>query len=98
MKRFYEEAFYEAEVIVTQNLKDFPAYLLQPFEVEAQSPDDFISHLFYLDRERMIQILLNQASDLRKPPKTILELLDTLNQHTPQFVNLVRRSVNGELY
>ena len=41
----------KANVIVTQNLKDFPPNLLAPFEVEAQSPDRFLVHLFQIDRE-----------------------------------------------
>ena len=40
-----------ANIIVTQNLKDFPSNLLAPFEVEAQSPDRFLVHLFQIDRE-----------------------------------------------
>src|SRR5579864_1077571 len=80
-----------AQVIVTQNLKDFPPHLLNSFDVEVQSPDDFLVYLFDPDNEHiMIQILIDQASDLRKPPRTVLELLDTLNQHTPQFVHLAR--------
>jgi hypothetical protein len=87
----------EAQVIVTQNLKDFPPHLLNPFEIEAQSPDDFLVDLFDPDNEHtMIQILIDQASDLYKSPKTVLELLDTLNQHVPKFVDLVRRSLNSE--
>ena len=39
----------------------------------------------------MFKILIEQANALRKPPKTVLELLDTLNQHAPQFVDLARR-------
>ena len=33
-----------AQVIVTYNLKDFPAAALDPFGIEAQSPDDFVLH------------------------------------------------------
>jgi len=87
----------KAQVIVTQNLKDFPPHLLKPFEIEAQSPDDFLVDLFDPDNERtMIQILLDQASDLRNPPQTVFQLLDTLNQHTPKFVDLVRRSLDSD--
>src|SRR5690606_4809792 len=32
-----------ASVIVTFNLKDFPSDVLEPFEVEAMHPDDFIA-------------------------------------------------------
>lgn len=78
-----------AKIIVTQNLKDFPPHLLNSFNVKAHSPDDFLVHLFYLDTEGMIKVLIKQAGYLRKPPKTVLELLDTLNQHAPKFVDSV---------
>jgi predicted nucleic acid-binding protein len=87
----------DSQVIVTQNLKDFPPHLLNSFDVEAQSPDDFLVNLFDPDTEHIIiKILINQAGDLRNPSKTVLELLDTLNQHTPNFVDLVRSSLNAE--
>lgn len=82
-----------AKVIVTNNLKHFPQSMLTPFEIEVQYPDDFLVQLFYLYPEVMIEIIEKQASDLRRPPKTTLELLSTLNQHVPNFVGLVRASI-----
>ncbi len=35
-----------SQIIVTQNLKDFPQSLLKQFEVEALSADDFLARLF----------------------------------------------------
>ncbi|SFB65137.1 PIN domain-containing protein [Azotobacter beijerinckii] len=43
-----------ASVIVTFNLKDFPPEVLEPFEVEAMHPDDFIADLFDLDRAAVL--------------------------------------------
>ncbi len=69
-----------SQIIVTQNLRDFPPRLLNPFAVKAQSPDDFLVNLFDSDTEHIIiKILIDQAGDLRKPPKTVLELLDTVS-------------------
>jgi predicted nucleic acid-binding protein len=85
-----------AQVIVTQNLKHFPPRLLEPFGVEAQSPDEFLVHLFYFDPERVLQVLHVQAETLRKPPKTVEELLDTLMTHAPRFVSLARVKLKGE--
>jgi hypothetical protein len=79
-----------AQVIVTQNLKDFPQGYLSSFGVEAQAPDEFLMHLFYLAPKQVINIIAMQAQDLQKPPKTVIELLDTLKQHAPNFVNLIR--------
>lgn len=38
-----------AQVIVTANVKDFPAAALEPFNIEAQHPDVFIVGLIDLD-------------------------------------------------
>jgi predicted nucleic acid-binding protein len=85
-----------AQVIVTQNLKDFPDKALAPFEITAQSPDEFLIHLFYLDRDLVIRILLEQAGELRNPPRSVYEVLDTLAQHVPKFADLIRTALRSE--
>jgi len=40
-----------SSVIVTFNLKDFPAKILKEFGIEAQHPDDFLMHLLDLAPE-----------------------------------------------
>jgi PIN domain len=82
-----------AQAIVTQNLRHFPSSALSAFEIEAQSPDDFLVHLFYLDPELMIRIVKIQAGGLRKPPKTVLEMLRELEKQVPIFVGLVREQL-----
>jgi predicted nucleic acid-binding protein len=37
-----------ADVIVTYNLKDFPVTSLEQYGIEAQHPDEFITHLIDL--------------------------------------------------
>lgn len=82
-----------AQVIVTQNLKDFPQSSLASFGVEVQAPDEFLVHLFYLAPKRVAEIIVMQALDLQRPPQTTAELLNTLRQHAPNFVNLVREEL-----
>lgn len=79
-----------AQVIVTFNLKDFPTDFLDPFQVEAQSPDVFLSHLYHLDSQIMPRIIIEQAHNLCNPPKSVADVLKTLEQHAPIFVSLVR--------
>lgn len=83
----------KAQVIVTQNLKDFPESLLAPFEIEAQSPDRFLISLFLLAPEKMIELLIEQAASLRDPPMTVYEVLDALSLHVPLFASLVRKEL-----
>jgi predicted nucleic acid-binding protein len=82
-----------AQVIVTTNLKDFPSEALAPHQVEAQHPDVFLSRQFDRDPDQMRLALESQIRKLRKPPRTYDEVLDTLAQHTPHFVRLLRGEV-----
>jgi hypothetical protein len=79
-----------AQIIVTKNLKDFSATSLSPFAIEAQSPDDFLVNLYYLDSDSVAKVLTQQVNDLRKPDKTLPEVLEALAQHAPTFTNLAR--------
>lgn len=42
----------QADVIVTVNLKDFPAAALAPCDVEAQHPNTFVANLIELNPEK----------------------------------------------
>jgi hypothetical protein len=68
----------QAEVIVTRNLKHFPEAVLTQYELEAQSPDDFVVGLLGLDEDRVCEAVRRQRANLKKPPKTAGELLETL--------------------
>lgn len=67
-----------ASVIVTFNLKDFPSDALEPFEMEAVHPDDFIADLFDLDRAAVLEAIQAQRASLKNPPHTARELLGRL--------------------
>lgn len=69
-----------AGVIVTSNLKDFPADVLEPYNIEAQSPDVFMLHLLEIARDDVIMAMTKQAAALSRPPMTFDELLDRLSQ------------------
>lgn len=73
-----------AQVIVTSNLKDFRAL---PDGIEAQSPDEFLSNLFDLDPDGMVNLVREQAKALRNPPRAFEELLRGLAKSVPDFAN-----------
>ena len=85
----------KAQVIVTQNLRDFPQEALAPFEIEAQSADEFLTHLFYIAPEHMVNIIKEQAADLRNPPKSVTELLEILAKYVPAFAKLIRKELDN---
>lgn len=66
-----------AGVIVTYNLKDFPAKELDKYGVEAQHPDEFILHLYSLDPHAVCAAVKRQRMSLKNPPVAIEELLNT---------------------
>lgn len=76
-----------AQVVVTSNLKDFTKL---PEGLEAQSPDEFLCNLFDLNPQSFVQLLRQQADDLKNPPWTFEELLERLAKIAPDLVALVR--------
>lgn len=79
-----------AQVIVTFNLRDFPATALTPHGIEARHPDTFLTSLANLEPEVMAGVIERQAAALRNPPKTYDEILDNLTGQTPRFATLMR--------
>jgi predicted nucleic acid-binding protein len=79
----------KSQVIVTSNIRDFPEAALNPFGIEAQTPDQFLTHLFYLNPQGMVELLTQQARDLENPPMSLPELLEELALHAPGFINLI---------
>ena len=80
-----------AGVIVTFNLKDFPAGVLAGHGVEAVHPDDFLTSLIDAAPGPVCAAVKRQREGLRNPPKTAEELLATLEgQGLPQFVARLR--------
>ena len=86
----------KADVIITQNLADFPARALEPYDIQAQHPDRFLPDLLVQDRVVMMHAVREQAAALRNPPMTISQVLDALALHVPDFVAQVRADLEGE--
>jgi hypothetical protein len=82
-----------AQVIVTANLRDFAEL---PDGIEAQSPDHFLCNLFDLDPEGLVELLREQADDLKNPPMTFDELLDRVARSAPDLVAAVREHVSAK--
>lgn len=84
----------DAEVIVTFNLKDFPAGVLASYNIEAQHPDDFLAALLEAAPGPVRTAVKRQREGLRNPPKTAEELLATLeSQGLVQAVTRLREFV-----
>lgn len=57
----------EAEVIVTFNLKDFPAATLAAFDIQPLHPDEFIIDLWEQDRRAVLTSVQMQRASLKAP-------------------------------
>ena len=68
----------KAGLIVTNNLRDFPAESLQEFEIEAQSPDEFVLNLLDLAAEEVYEAAEAHRHSLKNPAKRVAEDLSTL--------------------
>ena len=82
-----------AQVVVTQDLGDFPDDACAVHGIEAQHPDQFLTHLFHLLPEVVVEEIHRQARELRKPPHTASELVDLLADVAPTFAQLLRERI-----
>jgi len=66
------------DVIVTQNLKDFPDDALKPYGIETQHPDDFLSDHLALAPGLFCAALRKTRARLKNPPYTAEDYLAIL--------------------
>lgn len=64
-----------ASTIVTENLRHFPANLLEPLNIEARSTDSFLADTVVLEPERAVAALRDMRHRLRRPELTAEALL-----------------------
>ncbi|MFC9688308.1 PIN domain-containing protein [Kribbella sp. NPDC056951] len=79
-----------AQVIVTQNLKDFPEKYLEPWSIEAQNADDFVLGLIDLNRQKVyaqVQRIADTWS--RHRPSTVDDVLVSLEQGSDPLIGSV---------
>ena len=67
-----------AQVIVTNNIRDFPADTLAPYGIQAQTADEFVVNLCELAPAAVRTVVETQAAALRRPPQSTDELLSRL--------------------
>ena len=79
-----------AQVIITNNLKHFPADDLNSFTVEAQTPDQFLTNIWYLSYRLVIDVYKDLEASYKNPPYPREQLLSMLEKRVPNFVNLLK--------
>lgn len=72
------------QLIVTYNIKDFPADALKPWEIERQGPSTFLMNLYDLEPGIVAQKLIEQAANVGL---SLEQLLSRLQINVPGFVS-----------
>jgi hypothetical protein len=84
----------KASVIVTWNLKDFPAPDLLPYGVTSQSPDDFLTDLYAAFPDALISSVKRARFNLRKTTPSVEAFVDALEQsRLKKFSDVLRRNI-----
>lgn len=71
-----------AQVIVTDNLGDFPENVLAPLGLEAISPDEFVLNVLDLPGGEVVvrRVLEQQSAALSRPPRSVPEIVGGLER------------------
>jgi len=79
-----------AAVIVTFNLRDFPAKALAPYEIELVGPDNFLLDQLDLYPQVVAQTVLDVPGAYESPPVTAREFCELLRRSgVPKFVRAI---------
>ena len=70
-----------AQVIVTANLRDFPPADVRPWDIEVQSPDEFVRDQISLNRAAVYAAVQQIADSWRNPPGSFDDVLDRLERN-----------------
>lgn len=69
-----------AELIVTQNVRDFPQATTAPYDIEVTDQDGFLLDQRDLDPEAIRRALTRQVSRYRREPRTVADLILALGR------------------
>ncbi len=67
-----------ANIIVTNNLKDFPGHYLDSFGIKAKSADDFLTDIIDLNQDQAVAAFKEMVLNKRNPELDEYEVLDLL--------------------
>lgn len=67
-----------AKLIVTDNIKDFPALSVQPYDIDVRSPDDFLLDQLDLHQEETLEIVDQILQKMVNPSCTWAQYVQSL--------------------
>lgn len=83
-------------VIVTQNLRHFPAETLAPYGLAARSADQFLLDCFAADPDTVTGAIRAQAAALTRPPQSVAQVLARLGDEAPRFARAAYILLHGD--
>lgn len=83
-----------SQVIVTDNIKDFPNNILEKYNLEAQSSDIFLQNLLDLSPEGVVASYLEMENSLKNPPIPRNKILEGLIKQVPVFTDQLKEFLN----
>lgn len=86
-----------ADLLVTENLADFPAAATKPYDIEVVSQDCFLLDQLDLAPQQVRRALQRQVSRYKRSPRTVEDLLITLGKPgngCPEFARQCHSSIN----
>lgn len=84
----------KAEIIITYDLKHFPAESLRELNITAMTPDEYLLGLYFLNPEVVVHELHEQGSALN-PKRSLAEVLNALEScQCNKFAALIREKHN----
>lgn len=86
----------DARLIVTLDSRHFPEPALAPHGIVALHPDPFLLDLFARHPEDMGRLVEAQASDLRRNPLRVEQILERIARHAPSFAAAISRQRHRE--
>jgi hypothetical protein len=82
-----------ADVIVTENIRDFPRDpTLGLNHILVQDVDEFLIHQWWLSPNTVKLVIAEQAAARKRPARTPGQILEAIRQTAPEFVEVVTGS------
>jgi len=70
-----------ANVIVTNNLKDFPREYLNSFGLKAKSADDFLTDIIDLNQDKAVKAFKEMVLNRKNPAMDEYQVLESLRKN-----------------
>ena len=82
----------DADVIVTDNVKDFPPHVAPRFDIPVKAAGDFLIEVWRRDPRLVAGVVVEQSRSTRRPHFEPRQLLHALGRMAPEFARLVATS------